>query len=215
MSDKPHVPSDHQQILRYLRKQMNSEELAQFEVRLMNDTNLLRETQREEALIAALNECQDALVCGETRPRALGFREWLFQPMTAAAALLVMIVSIPMVSLQQSILREQPIESFAIASSQYVEGLRSSTQSLPITADFPLLLNIDAGPDAAGIDFAVQMLSWESEQVIFEEQNLTSNSEGYLSLLLREPISGDYQILVYAGSDPESEATASYRVSIR
>lgn len=215
MSDKFNTPSDHQQILRYLRKQMGNEELAEFEVRLMSDTKLLRETQREEALIAALNECHDVLTCGDTRPRALGFREWLFQPMTAAAALLVLVVSIPMINLQLTAMRQQSIESFPIASSQYVEGLRNSVQALPITADFPLLLNIDAGPDATGRVFAIQMLSSENEQVIFEEQNLTSGTEGYLSLLIREPISGDYQILVYTGADLASEATASYRVSIR
>ena len=215
MSDKPNSPGDHQQILRYLRKQMDSEELARFEVRLMNDTNLFRETQREEALIAALKECQDVLECVGASPGVLGFRDWIFQPMTAAAAVLILIVSVPLIGLQQTAMRGQPIENLQIASSQYIEGLRSSAQSLPIAADFPLLLHIDAGPESSGKVFAVQMLNKDNQDVVYEEQDLTSGSEGYLSFLLREEMAGDYEILVYVGSDLTSEATLSYRITIR
>jgi len=215
MSDKPDNPGDHQQILRYLRKQMDGEELARFEVRLMNDTNLFRETQREEALIAALQECQDALECVGQSPGVLSFRDWIFQPMTAAAAVLILIVSVPLIGLQQTAMRGQPIENLQIASSQYIEGLRSSAQSLPIAADFPLLLHIDAGPESSEEVFAVQMLSEDNQDVVYEEQDLTSGSEGYLSFLLREEMVGDYEILVYAGSDLTSEATLSYRITIR
>jgi len=215
MSEKQANPDDHQLILRYLRKQMNSEELAEFEVRLMSDAKLIRETQREEALIAALEECQDALSRVETNPGKLSFRDWLLQPMTAAAAVLVLIVTVPMIGLQQSAMRDQPIEGLLIASSQYVEGLRNSTQSLSISAEFPLLLHVDAGPDAVGKVFAVRMLGTDGEDMIYEAEGLTSSSEGYLSLLLREQITGDYEILVFAGSDLESEASSRYRISIR
>lgn len=215
MDDKSNSSGDHQEILRYLRKQMDDEELAKFEVRLMNDLELLRETQREDALLDALRERQEALFCIEAKPKALGFREWLIQPMTAAAAALVLLVSIPTIGLQLAALREQSIEGLQIASSQYVEGLRSSAQSLSVAGDFPMLLHIDAGPESLGKIFTVQLLQRESADIIFQHQGLTSGPEGYLSLLLREELTGDFQILVYPGTELSSESAASYEISIR
>lgn len=196
MSDKQSDSQNHAQILRYLRKQMTTDELSAFEVRLMNDSDLIRETQREEALIAALREYQDALVQSEPASRILNFREWMLQPLTAAAAVVVLIVSVPMLGLQQFAVREAAVESLLIASTHYVEGLRSAVQSQAINADFPVLLNVDAGPDSSGKSYTLQLQDTVSGAVLYEAENQVTGAEGYLALILRDPLQGDFEIVL-------------------
>ena len=213
MSDRQTNLENHQQILRYLRKQMAAAELAEFEVRLMDDPELIRETQREEALIAALHDYQHALVSTPVHSGSLGFREWFFQPMTAAAAVVVLLVSIPLISLQQRIAGTASIESLQIASTHYVEGLRSTAQTLNLQADFPLLLNVDAGPGSSGDDlFSISMRRIDEGEFVYSANEQRVSDEGYLSLLLRESVAGEFEITV---SNAAANDTIHYNVSIQ
>lgn len=221
MNNRSVNADNHQGILRYLRKQMSDAELAQFEVRLMNEAQLLRETQREEALISALHECQHGLTSTPTHSGTLGFREWFFQPLTAAAAVVVILVSIPIIGLQQRIVDGNPIENLQIASSYYVEGLRNAGQALNINADYPLLLNVDTGPAGGSALYSVRMRSVRTGEVIYQASDQHASNEGYLSLLLREPVSGEFEITVFqanaanAEGVEEEESTLHYLVSLQ
>ncbi len=213
MSNNQLKPQDHEQILRYLRKQMTADELGEFEVRLMNDSDLIRETQREEALIAALHECQDALLATDKPSAVLGFREWMFQPLTAAAAVVVLLVSIPMLGLQQTLVRDAAVESLFIASTHYIEGLRNASQSLNIDAEFPLLLNVDAGPNTTAGPFTVTIRNTESGDLVYEATNQVSGGEGYVALLLREPVAGAFEISLVDESN--GDTALRYAVNLR
>jgi|GEM_PF-4519198 len=210
MRERPVNSNDHELILRYLRKQMTVEELAEFEVRLMSEPELIRETQREEALIAALHECQQALATTAKQPRILNIREWFMQPMTAAAAMVVLLVSIPMIGLQQQLASQQGADNIQIAANYYVEALRSDAPALTFAADFPMLLHVDAGPNGGDKEYSLSMSDLLSGELIYEAQNQRVGSEGYLSLLLREPVQGEFLISLEAEG-----AEQTFRVILR
>ncbi|MDY6984453.1 MAG: hypothetical protein SV422_15315, partial [Pseudomonadota bacterium] len=156
-------------IIRYLRGQLAGDDKAQFEIRMLEEPELLERVQLLEALEDGLREEESALLAhdGAALPNVLPFRSWIRQPLSVAASVFVAILAVS-TFLRTPDTNETSFTSAPVRSLVLLDGSRNDSPTAVI-GEGPYLLQIDAGLDAGADSFDVVIRSDASQQVMLEQ----------------------------------------------
>lgn len=202
------------QIIRYLREQLSAQEKAQFEVRMLEEPELLERVQLLEALTLELrSEAASALLAdtADTSTRVLPFRAWIRQPLSLAASLLAAVAVVH--SLYRGPAEAPQIFSAPVGTVVLLEGNRSDLPT-EVSGSGPYLMQIDAGLDAQAASFSVVIRNAGNQQVIVEETGLGADANGWLRLLVQGLPAGEYAVAVTAADAQGAPQTRSYRLLV-
>lgn len=195
-------------IIRYLRGQLAGDDKTQFEIRMLEEPELLERVQLLEALEDGLRDDESALLANEdaTTRNVLPFRSWIRQPLSLAASVFVAVLVVSTL-LRTPDINQASFTSAPVRSLVLLDGSRNDSPT-PVTGAGPYLLQIDAGLDAGADTFDIVIRSEASQQVVLEQDDLMADGNGWVRLLLAGLPDGDYTVAI-TGSGTQ---TRSYRV---
>ena len=193
-------------IERYLAGQLQGEELAAFEIRMMDDIALFEAVQVAAALRNAVKQEAASL---STMPESeqpisatvIPFRTWLRQPLSMAASLLVAVLGVHLV---QSELKQAPTAetnstpstvnpaAIGIGSVFLLETTRGD-EAIAFSGPPPYLFQIDIGPGTEGEGFTLQLRDAAGKEVL-NQPGLMADGEGWLRLLINEKLDGAFTL---------------------
>jgi hypothetical protein len=201
------------QITRYLREQLSAEEKAQFEIRMIEEPELLERVQFLEALQLGLKaEEKSLLEDGDNAPASnvLPFRRWLRQPLSLAASVLVAALGVnTVVNRPQT---DSVPDAVPVGAVLLLETRRDV--SLPtFTGAGPYLIQIDAGlgTQASTVDIA---LHDADGAVLLSQQDLNIDRDGWIRLLYTQPLSGEYRLDVETTDGATVAVVLSYPFAV-
>jgi hypothetical protein len=186
------------QIDRYLKARMSADEKAQFEIRMLEEPELLERVQLLDALELELGAEEELLLAGDNTGDAvkvtgnvLPFKAWVRQPLSLAASVLVAVLvayNVYDVSPATDSFTAVPVRSLIL-----LDGSRGDTPT-PVSGAGPWLVQIDAGLDAQSANFGISVISESNQQILIEETGLTADGNGWVRLLLDDLPAGDYRV---------------------
>ncbi len=189
-------------IERYLRDQLTEEQRTEFEIQMLDDPELVREIQCTEILISELKGTKGQLprTTSEHENNTnsnighLSFGQWIKQPISIAASIAIGFSLFIAYSVSPSLNpRSLEVEQLTIRSYQLIERMRSSNLVQALNGDFPMLLQIDAS-EAIGSDSVTVTIRASDNAVIFQQRNLSIDNEGWIRILLQNPIVGQKEL---------------------
>jgi anti-sigma factor RsiW len=200
MSNTSHA---HDTVDQYLLNQLTEDERSAFEIRLLDDPELLDEVQRREAMINELKAAESELaqpVAGSVDSNnviRLSFGQWLQQPMSIAASIVVAVGAIVILQAQDyDPSRDMTGSDLAVlGSSITLETLRGADNRITASGTAPVLLSIDTGPTADG-GFTVSLIDDTSGEAVLTQTGVELDAQGWLRVLLNRDFAGDYTVRV-------------------
>lgn len=198
-------------IERYLGNKLGAAERAAFEIRLLEDPELLEQVQLAEAFRSALLQQKSVLVSTNAGNNILPFRAWLRQPLSLAASVLVAAFGMQMVFSGSG---EAPVPAgMAVGSMLLLEATRGATTPT-FTGQPPYLFQIDAGFGNDAAEFEVRLLDVTDGSSIFEQAGLRADTEGWVRLLYTASLTGQYEVELRWVDGQGQSQTRAYPVSV-
>lgn len=201
---------DDNQIDRYLNRQLNADESAAFEIRMMDDPELLERVQLVEAMKQGLQKSESSLLApAPVTAKVLPFAQWLRQPLSMAASVLLATL------LMRNILVPTPVsvESTGISTVLLLENSRGTA-----TAEFrgapPYLLQLDAGLGNTADNFTVAVRDAANAEVL-QLGGLRADADGWVRLIASEPLAGDYRVELTWLDAQGNTQSRSFAVNVR
>ncbi len=179
------------EIDRYLKDRMSAAEKAAFEVRILEEPELLERVQLLEALQVELNGEEDSLLAGDTAvasSNVLPFRGWVRQPLSLAASVLVAVLGV-------SLLAAPPETSSPTALSVDTLVLLEASRNEAVPGFIgagPYLFQIDAGLGTQADTVSVTL--HEGAAVLLQQDSVKVDLDGWVRLLYTQALAGEYQI---------------------
>ena len=190
-------------IERYLLNRLSDDERNAFEIQLLDDPALLEEVQQREAMINALKENSHTLLSsdkknsGDDNVIRLSFSQWVQQPLSLAASV---VVAVGAILLSQGNTQNTSPE-LAIAdlsgfsSSAILETRRGADDRISISGAAPILLSIDVGPAPEGL-FSVSLVNDANDRVVSTANDLSIDSQGWLRVRINRELTGAHSVRV-------------------
>jgi hypothetical protein len=185
---------------RYLNGRLNEVELASFEIRLLEDLALfdavqiaaaLKQGLREHAEILDISHKQSSIpVMLTSNAKILPFRQWLRQPLSMAASL--MVAALGVTQLVGGLNQTAPTLGAGGNSLTQVntvmlfENSRGSNV-LEFSGPPPYLLQLDAGVGSGNESFAVEITS-SNEDFTLAIPAVMSDSDGWLRVVVADEL---------------------------
>ncbi len=195
----------------YLRGRLSADELAKFEIKMLEDPHFFAQVQQAEIMHDALKSEKAQL---ESRPekatngKVLPFGAWIKQPMSLAASVLIafgFLLSGSNYLTQMSEFEVQ--EGVALNSVINLGQLRSSNDELVLSASAHLL-QIDVGIRMDGSAYSAKLTD---ESGVQREYRVVPDGNGIVRLLTPVGLNGLYQLTVEADTTPQPVASYTLR----
>ncbi|MES2606003.1 MAG: hypothetical protein V4603_13780 [Pseudomonadota bacterium] len=201
---------DDDQIDRYLNRQLDAAAADAFEIRMMEEPDLLERVQLVEAMKQGLQKSQSTLLTpAPVTAKVMRFPQWIRQPLSMAASVLLATL------LMRNILVPTPatVESTGINTVLLLENSRGTA-----TAEFsgapPYLLQLDAGLGNTANSFAVTLRDTTNNAVVTQLGDLQADADGWVRLIVSEALTGDY-VAELSWADAEGAAqTRSFTLNV-
>jgi hypothetical protein len=179
---------DDNQIDRYLNRQMDAAEMADFEIRMLEEPVLIEQVQLIEALKQGLQEQQlNLLPVPAQTAKILPFAAWLRQPLSMAASVLLAVQV-----LQQFIPGSSPSTPTGIGTVLLLENSRGAVPT-EFHGSAPYLFQIDVGFGNQADSFNVTLRDDNNAQVL-RMDGLQADADGWVRLVVDQPLAGNYQM---------------------
>jgi hypothetical protein len=174
---------------RYLNRQMDAAEAGTFEIRMLDDPELLERVQLIEALKQGLQEQQESLRAAPVQTaKILPFTGWLRQPLSMAASVLLAI----MVLQQFMPGSDRSATNTSIGTVLLLENSRGI-----VPAEFrgppPYLFQIDVGLGNQADTFEVTLHD-DSNAEVLHMAGLQADTDGWIRLVVDQALAGNYQV---------------------
>lgn len=215
-SERKHTTSVADNIDRYLRDQLSAEELAEFEVSMLEDPALFEAVERAELMREAFkkhhqtSDKMDVVSDKQKQVSQVSFMQWIQQPLSMAASV-VMMIAVGFSTLQWihqpgSVTNPGATAGQAVNSVVTLAPTRSGGGETILPAGVHLI-QVDVGITLDNPDFDVSVISQElgNEQYQF---TLIPDSNGILRLLTAESWLGRYLLEVRQRNDNDSSVSA-------
>lgn len=202
--------SNYDAIDSYLLNKLSDIERNEFEIEMLNNPDLLREVQLKEAMINELKLAQDLVRSDESQRNThnvirLNFSQWIQQPFSIAAGLVIAIGAAVITQSQtETASSNTALSDFsAFRSTIVLESFRGSDDRIVAEGAAPVLLSIDAGPPREEL-FTVNLVHDDSGEIIYSESGIDPDEQGWLRLLINEDLNGNYTIEVLGATTTSS-----------
>lgn len=203
------IEDGHDIIDQYLSNQLSEDRRTEFEIQILENAELLKEVQLREAmkrgLKSAEKQIQQASNSGEARENnitRLSPAQWVQQPMSMAACLVMAVGVLALLRGQESPLPTNSISDLSsFGSSVVLETLRGSENRIVALGLAPILISIDVGPVEEG-NFSVELIDDNDNNIAFSVANVRIDQQGWLRLVINRELVGNYTVRV-AGAETE------------
>lgn len=186
---------DDDQIDRYLNGQLDAAAAVAFEIRLLEEPELLARVQLVEAMKAGLKQQAASLVAptaSATKAKIIPFTAWLRQPLSRAASVLVAALVLHEFLHQLVPARGSAAGSMAVGTVVLLESSRGNVAAT-FTGPAPYLLQLDVGFGNTADNFTVTVRD-SSNVAVTQLNGLDADADGWVRLLVSEPLAGDYEV---------------------
>lgn len=193
----------------YLGKQLSAEELADFEIRMLEDPQLMEAVQQAELMRETFKE-QQAPAKSHSNVSYLPFRAWIKQPLSLAASV-VLGVGVLLSGSEYLLLDDGGLSienGYAVSSVINLSPTRSAQEELVLSGGVHLL-QVDVGISLADVSYLLSFTSEDNSQNY--EFSVTPDSNGIVRLLTPATLAGSYIMEVRNSNNAES--LRSYRIS--
>lgn len=196
------------QILHYLANRMDAAEKTQFEVRMLEEPDLLERVQLLEAMQTTLREEESALLADDTEQqfRVLPFKYQFRQPLALAASVLVAVLGTYLLTgtpESASISGAVPVGSLVMLEARRDETIPA------FTGPGPYLFQIDVGLDAQTDSVKLVLTESATGAVLARQEMVAVDAEGWSRLLYTQPLNGEYRMSAEAADG--TGVPSSYR----
>lgn len=188
-------------IERWLGNKLGTAERAAFEIRLLEDPELLEQVQLAEALRVALVQEGPTLASAISTSNVLPFRAWLRQPLSLAASVLVAALGVQLVYTGLS--RAPEGSGIAVGSLLLLEATRGAAPPA-FSGQAPYLFQIDSGFGNQAETFTVTVRDVTADTVVLAQDGLRADPDGWVRLLFVSAMSGEYVVDLH-WTDPEGQ----------
>ncbi len=181
------------QIDRYLNGSLTPDEMTAFEIRLLEDATLFERLQLVEAMKHGLCKQREALEpAAPGAAQLLPFRQWLRQPLSMAASLLLAALLGPVLwaMLDTPVRPESVIGIGSVAILEQSRGVNTTSLSGP----GPYLLQLDAGFGNSADSFNVTLRASGGTSPLLITEGLRADGDGWVRLLLNQQMQGAYDV---------------------
>ena len=178
---------------RYLNGSLTTDEANAFEIRLLEDAALFERLQLVEAMKHGLCNRREVLKRAATGSvQVLPFRQWLRQPLSMAASLMVAALLMPVLWA----LLDNPAGSPAAVGIGSVAILEQSrgVSAASLSGPGPYLLQLDAGLGNSADNFDVTLRASSEASPLLSSDGLHADVDGWVRLLVTQPMQGNYQV---------------------
>jgi hypothetical protein len=200
------------QIIRYLRQQLADDDKAQFEIRMLEEPELLERVQLLEALQGGLRADERALLDNPeeaTRSNVVPFRRWIRQPLSLAASVLVAALGLNVLldTQTRSVPAAVPVGALVLLDA------RRDTAIPAFSGAGPYLLQVDAG---IGTDVdAMELTLREASGAALLQQDVKVDSDGWIRLLYTPALQGNYQLDLAWTDNAGASQALSYAFTVQ
>lgn len=197
---------------KYLRNQLSEQERAEFEIRMMEDPELLNAVQRQGEMISDLRTSQEAKINRITDSSAddiapnvsflRNFSGWIQQPLSMAASLLIVIGAVFSFQNPDEPVSVTEINTGLVQMSQPVvlQSFRGGTDTIAINSDPPVSFVIEVDPTNAG-PFEVTMIDVGTETAVSSLLVNNPIEPGLIRMQLTRELQGEFLIQVTSPND--------------
>lgn len=215
-----HSPAQEELLTKYLRNQLSDPERAEFEVRMMEDPDLLNAVQRQGEMIADLQTSKGAQIIEEVgRPSRdfpanvsflASFTGWIQQPLSMAASLVIVIGAA--LSLQNPDLPRSTsdlgIDLVQMSQPVVLQSFRGGTDTIVISSAPPVSFVIEVDPTDAG-PFEVTIIDTNTETEVSSLTVSNPSEPGLIRMQLTREFRGEFQIQI---ASPNQETVLTFPI---
>ncbi len=175
---------------RYLNHKLSDVERAAFEIMMLEDSQLFSRVQLLDAFKRSLAD-ESTTLTGKRELFALPFRSWLQQPLSLAASVLVIGLTLQ-VGYDSFSLSGNEQGGVGIDTVFVLERMRGTNQVV-LSGAPPYLFQVDAGPNAAGAAVTVSLRAGDGMELLSVAE-LQVDANGWARFIYDQPLSGSYTV---------------------
>jgi len=208
--------NDHDLIDRYLLNKLKETERTEFEIRLLDEPQLLRETQLRDAFVNELKQSSAVKSAriqeSNTRNIAFGrfnFRQWILLPYSQAASVLILVSVVIFAQLPDYGSNESSENAITgYGSTAILQTLRSESSVIPVSGQPPIGLMVDTGPERSST-YTFTLREQGGDNTRLSRSQLTLAADGWLHVTIHRSLRGEYEAEV---TDAEGKVLMTYGV---
>ncbi|HTR00128.1 MAG TPA: hypothetical protein VMH83_09070 [Candidatus Acidoferrum sp.] len=196
--------NDQELIDRYLNGKLTPSERTAFEVRLLDEPQLLEQVQIVDAMKSALTGERENLPAGNASGsgfRLVPFGVWIQQPLSLAACLMMVVFGLQL-SHSRSVgpaddknadakMAASAVQSLGVSTLVQLEASRG-TESTRAIGNAPYLFKVDAGIGNDARSFVFTLHDAASNSVL-TQPDLKADNDGWVWVVVNGQLSGDYR----------------------
>jgi hypothetical protein len=209
MLDHGKLPDD--LVDRYVRHQLTADEIAEFEIRMLDDPQLFVAVQRAELMQQSFKAQPSVTDQSGLKNKVtyLPFRRWIRQPMSLAAYVMLGIGVLVVTNLST-----QPTGPDGLQSGYGVNSIVSIGQTRSVTGEVVLpsgthLLQVDVGISLSDPSYMLSLSNVENDHS--HEFLVTADGNGMVRVLTPAKLQGLYQLRVQQQGSTDVVASYSLR----
>ena len=195
----------------YLQGRLDTKELENFELRMLEDPQFFKKVRQVELMHAAFKDQKqlfDETLKAHRSVKVLPFTMWIKQPMSLAASLLVVIgLAFTGINYIQQVDELNTRAGYAVNSVINIGQTRSSASEVILTSGVHLL-QVDVGIDIEQTPFVLSLLPLRDGDGM--EYRVMPDANGIVRLLTPSGLSGPYQLKVQRENG--LEPVSSYQI---
>lgn len=209
MLDHGKLPDD--LVDKYVRHQLTADEIAEFEIRMLDDPQLFAAVQRAELMQQSFKAQAPAAAepSHDHNIRYLPFRQWIRQPVSLAASVMlgIGVLLVANLSTQQSA-TDGLQRGYGVNSVVSIGQTRSATGETVLPSGTHLL-QVDVGISLSDASYMLSLSNDENTQS--HQFQVTADGNGMVRMLTPANLQGRYQLQVQQQGSTDVLASYSLR----
>jgi hypothetical protein len=211
MLDHGKLPDD--LVDKYVRHQLTADEIAEFEIRMLDDPQLFAAVQRAELMQQSFKAQAQAQAAAEPSHdhnfRYLPFRQWIRQPMSLAASVMLGIGVLLLANLSTQQSGTDGLQrGYGVNSVVSIGQTRSATGETVLPSGTHLL-QVDVGISLSDASYMLSLSNDENTQS--HQFQVTADGNGMVRMLTPANLQGRYQLQVQQQGSTDVLASYSLR----